>query len=79
MTAKQKLIIRLKTRLAAVRAEIDAQIANGAAYTLTGSHSKTSVAFDRLKTEEQSLVRRLARLGGDPHTYGITAPSFGGL
>ena len=78
MTSKEKLIQRLKARLAAVRAEINAQIENGSAYTLSGSHSKTSISFEKLKAEETSLVRRLARLGGDRHHYGITAPGFGG-
>ena len=76
MTAKEKLIKRLKDRLAIVRAEIDAQIQNGSAYNLSGSHSKTAVAFEKLKAEETSLVIRIARLGGDRRAGGMTTPTF---
>lgn len=76
MTAKEKLIKRLKDRLAVVRAEIDAQVQNGSAYNLSGSHSKTSVAFDKLRSEETALVLRIARLGGGRRTGGMTTPAF---
>lgn len=77
MTSKEKLIQRLKDRLAIVRAEIDAQIQNGSAYNLSGSHSKTSVSFEKLKAEESSLVIRIARLsGGLKRGAGISTPTF---
>lgn len=77
MTAKEKLLKRLKDRLVIVRAEIDAQIQNGSAYNLSGSHSKTSISFDKLKAEESSLVIRIARLGGVlKRGAGITTPTF---
>lgn len=76
MTAKQELVARLKARLNIVRNEICAAIENGTAYSLSGSHSKTSISFDSLKKEESALVIRIARLCGAGKSCSTMKPAF---
>ena len=69
-------IDRLQSELAAVRAEMSAQLQNGQAYAIQGSHNKTGVSFESLKIRERDLKRQLMAAIRGPRPRTVEVPRY---
>ena len=70
-------IEKLKARLAELDAAIADAVANGASYSISGSHSVTRVSLAELRAERTATVKRLTvALGGSASCRYTEVPRY---